>query len=74
MVTRSASRCWITSRRCLIRARMARFYIRYLKSCFWCCRRRDADPLDILRWFVRRWSIEVTFCRSLPAPRRRDPV
>lgn len=22
---------------------------------------RDADPLDILRWFVRRWSIEVTF-------------
>ena len=21
----------------------------------------DADPLDILRWFVRRWSIEVTF-------------
>jgi hypothetical protein len=21
----------------------------------------DADPLDILRWFIRRWSIEVTF-------------
>lgn len=21
----------------------------------------DADPTDILRWFVRRWSIEVTF-------------
>jgi hypothetical protein len=21
----------------------------------------DADPIDILRWFVRRWSIEVTF-------------
>jgi DDE superfamily endonuclease len=21
----------------------------------------DADPLDILRWFVRRWSVEVTF-------------
>ncbi|HTR15938.1 MAG TPA: hypothetical protein VMI52_02760 [Acetobacteraceae bacterium] len=21
----------------------------------------DADPVDILRWFVRRWSIEVTF-------------
>jgi len=21
----------------------------------------EADPLDILRWFVRRWSIEVTF-------------
>ena len=28
----------------------------------------DADPTDILRWFVRRWSIEVTFaevCRHL---------
>src|SRR5215212_6972353 len=22
---------------------------------------QDADPLEILRWFVRRWSIEVTF-------------
>ena len=21
----------------------------------------ETDPLDILRWFVRRWSIEVTF-------------
>jgi hypothetical protein len=21
----------------------------------------DADPLDVLRWFVRRWSVEVTF-------------
>lgn len=25
------------------------------------CTDPDADPLDILRWFVRRWSIEVTF-------------
>ncbi len=25
------------------------------------CTDLDADPLDILRWFVRRWSIEVTF-------------
>ena len=25
------------------------------------CPDLDADPLDILRWFVRRWSIEVTF-------------
>lgn len=24
------------------------------------CTDTDADPLDILRWFVRRWSIEVT--------------
>jgi hypothetical protein len=21
----------------------------------------DADPLEVLRWFVRRWSVEVTF-------------
>jgi hypothetical protein len=25
------------------------------------CTDLDAAPLDILRWFVRRWSIEVTF-------------
>jgi hypothetical protein len=25
------------------------------------CTDLEADPLDILRWFVRRWSIEVTF-------------
>jgi hypothetical protein len=25
------------------------------------CTDLAADPLDILRWFVRRWSIEVTF-------------
>src|SRR6476660_3363008 len=25
------------------------------------CTDLDADPIDILRWFVRRWSIEVTF-------------
>jgi hypothetical protein len=25
------------------------------------CTDLDADPLDVLRWFVRRWSIEVTF-------------
>ena len=25
------------------------------------CTDVDADPLDILRWFVRRWSTEVTF-------------
>jgi len=25
------------------------------------CTDLDADPCDILRWFVRRWSIEVTF-------------
>jgi len=25
------------------------------------CTDLKADPVDILRWFVRRWSIEVTF-------------
>ena len=25
------------------------------------CTDPDTDPLDVLRWFVRRWSIEVTF-------------
>ena len=25
------------------------------------CTDLEADPIDILRWFVRRWSIEVTF-------------
>jgi hypothetical protein len=25
------------------------------------CTDLDTDPLDILRWFVRRWSMEVTF-------------
>jgi len=33
------------------------------------CTDLDADPIDILRWFVRRWSTEVTF-RS-PSPSRR---
>jgi len=25
------------------------------------CTDPDADPTDVLRWFVRRWSVEVTF-------------
>ena len=25
------------------------------------CTDPDADPLEVLRWFVRRWSVEVTF-------------
>jgi hypothetical protein len=32
-----------------------------LKPQAFLCTNLDADPLDILRWFVRRWSIEVTF-------------
>src|ERR1700729_3294616 len=31
-----------------------------LKPQAFLCTDLDADPLDILRWFVRRWSIEVT--------------
>ena len=25
------------------------------------CTDLEADPLDALRWFVRRWAVEVTF-------------
>ena len=25
------------------------------------CTDQQADPVDILRWFVRRWRIETTF-------------
>lgn len=25
------------------------------------CTETEADPVDVLRWFVRRWSVEVTF-------------
>jgi hypothetical protein len=25
------------------------------------CTDQQADPLDVLRWFVRRWAVEVTF-------------
>jgi hypothetical protein len=32
-----------------------------LKPQAFLCTDLAADPLDILRWFVRRWSIEVTF-------------
>src|SRR3954464_11757819 len=32
-----------------------------LKPQAFLCTDLEADPLDILRWFVRRWSIEVTF-------------
>jgi DDE superfamily endonuclease len=32
-----------------------------LKPQAFLCTNLDADPIDILRWFVRRWSTEVTF-------------
>ncbi len=32
-----------------------------LKPQAFLCTDLNADPLDILRWFVRRWSLEVTF-------------
>src|SRR4051812_4361491 len=28
------------------------------------CTDPDADPLDVLRWFVRRWSVEGTFAQG----------
>ena len=39
------------------------------------CTELDADRLDILRWFVRRWSTEVTFaevCRHLGVETQRQ--
>jgi hypothetical protein len=41
------------------------------------CTDLDAEPADILSWFVRRWATEVTFagpghCPGPPAPRDRD--
>jgi hypothetical protein len=38
------------------------------------CTDLDAAPLDILRWFVRRWSIEVTFAEVPRHLGRRDPA
>jgi len=42
-----------------------RFKLRYvageLRLQAFLCTDLDADPVGILRWFVRRWSIEVTF-------------
>src|SRR3978361_2353473 len=32
-----------------------------LRSQAFLCTDLKAGPIDILRWFVRRWSIEVTF-------------
>lgn len=32
-----------------------------LKPQAFLCTNLEADPIDILRWFVRRWSTEVTF-------------
>jgi len=37
------------------------------------CTDLKADPVDILRWFIRRWSIEVTF-RGPSSPRCRNPA
>jgi hypothetical protein len=34
-----------------------------LKAQAFLCTDLDTDPLDVLRWFVRRWSIEVTFAK-----------
>jgi DDE superfamily endonuclease len=28
------------------------------------CTDRDADPAEVLAWFVRRWSVEVTFAEA----------
>jgi hypothetical protein len=48
-------------RRVPIRYVLVRDVAGELKPQAFLCTDLDADPLDILRWFVRRWSIEVTF-------------
>src|SRR5206468_607274 len=35
--------------------------VRRIASQAFLCTDLEIDPLDILRWFVRRWSTEVTF-------------
>ena len=41
------------------------------------CTDPDAEPLEVLRWFIRRWSVEVTFAevrRHLGVETQRDFV
>ena len=38
------------------------------------CTDLEADALDVLRWFVRRWAVEVDVRRGPAPPRRRDPA
>ena len=49
------------ARRVPIRYVLVRDVADELKPQGFLCTNLNADPLDILRWFVRRWSIEVTF-------------
>jgi hypothetical protein len=58
----SATALWNHSgRRIPIRYVLVRDSIGELEPQAFLCTDLDAAPLDILRWFVRRWSIEVTF-------------
>jgi hypothetical protein len=57
-----------------IRYMLVRDVADVLKPQAFLCTDLDADPLDTLRWFARRWSIEVTFAEvrrhrcGTPAP------
>ena len=44
-----------------IRSVMVRDVAGELRPQAFLCTDLKADPVDMLRWFVRRWSIEVTF-------------
>jgi hypothetical protein len=58
----SATALWNhPGRRVPIRYVLVRDPMGELESQAFLCTDLEADPLDILRWFVRRWSIEVTF-------------
>ncbi|MBV6655913.1 MAG: hypothetical protein KI786_19225, partial [Mameliella sp.] len=38
------------------------------------CSKLDTTPMQIVSFFVRRWRVEVTFCRSAPAPGSGNPA
>ena len=58
----SATALWHHPGRCVpIRYVLVRDVAGEFRPQAFLCTDLDADPLDILRWFVRRWSIEVTF-------------
>lgn len=58
----SAAALWHHPGRCVpIRYVLVRDVAGEFRPQAFLCTDLDADPLDILRWFVRRWSIEVTF-------------
>jgi hypothetical protein len=62
MLSRSGTAIWHHPGRLVpIRYVLVRDVAGEFKPQAFLCTDLDANPLDVLRWFVRRWSIEVTF-------------